>query len=190
MVLQQPDHSPRELRTPRLLLRPWRRGDEEPLLRHANNPNIVRLLRDRFPSPYTRRHANQWISMMEARQGVPTDFAIVDGDEPVGGIGIDVLADEARIGGELGYWVAEARWGRGYAREAVTAIVPYAFDVLALHRVQASVYAPNAASIRVLEQTGFLYEGRLRQAALKHGQLLDVLVYARLRTDAPAAALA
>jgi len=47
-------------------LRPWRRGDEPSLVRYANNRNIWRNLRDRFPHPYTAADADAWITKAEA----------------------------------------------------------------------------------------------------------------------------
>lgn len=169
-----------ELRTPRLLLRPWRRGDEEALVRHADNPRVSRFLRDRFPSPYTRADADSWIAHIERRSGPVTAFAIVATDEPIGGVGIEPLQDVYAIGAELGYWLSEEHWGKGFATEAVQALVPYAFEVTGLRRLQACVYDTNVASARVLEKAGFALEGRLRQAVRKRGVVHDVLLYARL----------
>jgi RimJ/RimL family protein N-acetyltransferase len=170
-----------ELSTARLLLRPWRFGDEEALVRHGDNPNVSRYLRDRFPCPYRRSDAEGWLAHVTTQPGPPTAFALVVAGEPVGGIGIDLLDDVYRVGGELGYWLGESFWGRGYASEAVQVLVPYAFDTLDLLRVQAGVYGPNVASTRVLEKAGFVLEGTMRRAALKRGELHDVLLYARLR---------
>lgn len=72
-------------------IRSWREGDEETLPLHANNRKVWLNLRDRFPHPYTRSHAEQFIKRLK---GVTpeTNFAIdVDG-EAVGGIGL-VLHD-------------------------------------------------------------------------------------------------
>ncbi len=173
-----------QLPTPRLVLRPWRRGDEESLVRHADSPNVSRTLRDRFPSPYTRADAEAWIDHVEGRTGPPTDFAIVLGGEPVGGAGIDLFDDVFAIGGEIGYWLAESHWGKGLATEAVVALADYGFRSLGLLRLQAMAYASNTASVRVLEKAGFTFEGRLRGAVRKRGEVQDVLLYARLRGDA------
>ena len=170
-----------ELATERLLLRPWRRGDEEALVRHADNPRVSRFLRDRFPCPYGRKDAERWIAHVEAQPGPPTAFALVVAGEPVGGIGVEPFGDVHRIGGELGYWLGEACWGQGYATEAVRAMVPYGFATLGLLRLQAAVYGPNVASVRVLEKAGFVHEGTMRRAVLKRGEVHDVLLYARVR---------
>jgi RimJ/RimL family protein N-acetyltransferase len=87
----------------------------------------------------------------------------------------------SRFTAELGYWLGEAYWRRGITTAAVRAVVQHGFDMLPLHRVEAYVYATNPASARVLEKAGFAFEGRLRRSVVKAGQVLDSLLYARLR---------
>jgi [ribosomal protein S5]-alanine N-acetyltransferase len=70
----------------------------------------------------------------------------------------------------LGYWIAERCRGRGYAGEAVHALLKLAFDRHALHRVQAAIMPRNQASIRVMQKLGFRHEGR----ALRYLQIADV----------------
>lgn len=162
------------------MLRPWRRGDEEDLCRQANDPRVAAHLRDLFPSPYERQDAERWIAYLAAEEH-PHALAITLDDRPIGGIGIDPLPDVFAIGGEIGYWLGVAHWGKGYATEAVGGMVDYGFEKLDLLRVQANVYAPNVASARVLEKNGFVLEGTLRRAVRKRGQVLDVKLYARVR---------
>jgi RimJ/RimL family protein N-acetyltransferase len=99
----------------------------------------------------------------------------------VGGIGLHAFDDVYRHSAELGYWVAVAHWGRGFATEAVRAVVAHGFDDLGFERIQAGVYAWNEASSRVLVKSGFEFEGRLKRHAFKDGQYVDELMYARLR---------
>ena len=105
----------------------------------------------------------------------------LENGEPIGGLGLDPLPDVYRIGSDVGYWLARGAWGRGYATEAMRAFVPWVFAHFDFSRLQAHVYAPNAASARVLEKVGFRCEGRLERAVMKRGEVLDVLLYALLR---------
>lgn len=61
--------------------------------------------------------------------------------------------------------------------------MPHGFAALPLNRIEAYVYANNPASARVLEKAGFTCEGRLRRSVIKDDQVLDSLVYARLRDE-------
>ena len=84
---------------------------------------------------------------------------------------------------EIGYWLARALWNRGIVTEAVQAITEYAFGPLDLVRVQTGVFAWNEASMRVLEKCGYEREGVLRQGAFKDGQLVDCVLFAKLRPE-------
>ena len=61
------------------------------------------------------------------------------------------------------------------------AVTDWAFDTWQLNRVWAGVFAWNPASARVLEKAGYAFEGRLKQSAVKDGELVDELIYAIVR---------
>ncbi|HEX3235649.1 MAG TPA: GNAT family protein [Gemmatimonadales bacterium] len=166
-----------QLDLPSSRIRSWRPGDEESLVREADNRNIWRTVRDRFPHPYTRAHADAWI--VRATSDLPeTHFAIDVAGEAVGGIGLDLQEDVARYSAELGYWLGEAYWGRGIMTAAVSRFTEYAFRTFELCRIYALVFETNPASFRVLERAGYALEGRLRRAVYKDGRILDQYLYA------------
>ena len=166
-----------ELRLSRCTLRPWRRGDVEALVRHADDREVWINLRDLFPHPYTRRDARRWIRM--TRSHPPgTTFAIEIEDEACGGIGIKLGDDVYCRSAEIGYWLGRACWGRGVATEAVTAVTEHALARFDLSRVWAAVFSWNPASMRVLEKAGYRREGVLRNAVTKDGRTGDQIVYA------------
>jgi hypothetical protein len=79
----------------RSTLRPWKPGDEESLVRHANSRMIWRNLRDAFPHPYTLASAKHWIQIANPTLPI-TNFAIVVEDTAVGGIGLCYLTFSSR----------------------------------------------------------------------------------------------
>jgi [ribosomal protein S5]-alanine N-acetyltransferase len=81
----------------------------------------------------------------------------------------------------MGYCLAEAAWGHGYATEAARALLQWAFDTLDLNRVQAETDTRNVASARVLEKLGFIREGTLREDCVVNGEVSDSWVYGLLR---------
>src|SRR5260221_2402738 len=85
-----------ELRLSTALLRPWRDGDQESLVRYANNRNVSRNLRDAFPYPYTRRDAEWWVGQMANRPPPIHNLAIEVGGEAAGGIGFQLQDDVHR----------------------------------------------------------------------------------------------
>jgi ribosomal-protein-alanine N-acetyltransferase len=163
-------------------LRPWRRGDIDALAHFANNRSIWINLRDRFPHPYTRADAEGWIASCETHVGKPMQFAIDLDTHAIGGVGIDLLGDVHRTTAEIGYWVAEPYWGRGFATAAVIETTLYTFAEFPIERIQALVFEWNPASVRVLEKAGYLFEARLRRFIVKDGRIGDALLYVRLRT--------
>jgi [ribosomal protein S5]-alanine N-acetyltransferase len=163
------------------VLRGWRTHDLDSLVHHANNQNVWRNLRDRFPHPYTRVHGEEWLSRQSQARQPLMNFAIDWEGEVIGGIGFERFADINRLTAEIGYWVAEPFWGRGVATTALGQATDHAFRHFDFERLQATVFAWNAASIRVLEKCGYVLEGRLRRAVIKDGIITDMLMYARLR---------
>jgi ribosomal-protein-alanine N-acetyltransferase len=174
------DTSPLRLQCGPCLLRPWQRGDEAALVRHANNRKVWLNLRDLFPHPYRLEDAEWWVGHASSEQPV-TNLAIEVDGEAVGGIGLVLGTDVARYSAEVGYWLGESVWGRGIATAALETFCGHAFSRFALLRLFALPFADNAASCRVLEKVGFLREGVLRQCAVKDGRVLDQVMYARLR---------
>jgi len=163
-----------------LQVRSWRRSDLDALLRHANNPRIASNLRDQFPYPYTRRAGIDYLDFVRD-QAPERSFAIQYEGEAIGGLGFQIGADIARVSAEIGYWLGETYWGRGFATRAVDAASEWAFGEYKLTRIFALVFSHNLASVRVLEKAGFEKEGVLRRSAIKNGVVLDQLIYARLR---------
>jgi RimJ/RimL family protein N-acetyltransferase len=159
-------------------IRSWRHGDEETLPLHANNRNVWINLRDRFPHPYTRSDAKQWIQHI-TKVTPETNFAIDVNGEAVGGIGLVLHDDVDRCSAEVGYWLGEKYWGRGITTAALIALTEYAFKELHLTRVYAVPYARNAASIKVLRKAGYICEGLMQRSAIKDGVVLDQFLFAK-----------
>jgi RimJ/RimL family protein N-acetyltransferase len=166
-------------------LRSYREEDAVTLQQLADDREVSRFLRDRFPHPYTYEDAREWIDRARADTGSqPLTFAISGAQSTMlGTIGLDRQGDVYRHSAELGYWLGRRHWGRGVATAAVEAICRYGFETLGLRRIYACVFAPNVASVRVLEKAGFQLEGRHRLAVCKDDELLDELMYGLLPGD-------
>lgn len=170
-----------ELRGDDFVLRPWRMDDAAALVKHGNNRAVWRNLGERFPHPYTDAAAQAWLSEVVAKDGPTRIFAIDIGGEAAGSMGIHPGAGERAKMAVIGYWLGQAHWGRGIATRALRLVVDYAFVTFAFERLEASVYAWNPASARVLEKNGFTLEGRLRSRIYHDETLADELMYGLLR---------
>jgi len=165
-------------------IRSYREDDAESLARHANDRAVWRNMRNRFPNPYSLEDGRAFIAAARERQ--PESFFAIDiGGSAVGGIGYTLHDDVERIAAEIGYWLGAAYWGRGIISVAVAGFTGYVFQCHPeLRRLYALPFAWNPASARVLEKAGYTLEGRMRQSAVKDGQVVDQWLYAILRTDA------
>ena len=106
-----------------------------------------------------------------------------DDNTLVGGLVLASIRRGVAQSGSLGYWVGVPYARRGYMTAALRALIPAAFDVLRLHRLEAACIPTNVASIRLLEKTGFQREGYAREYLCINGTWQDHLLYARLRAD-------
>lgn len=169
---------------PRCVLRPWRDGDQDALVRHADNRRVWRNLTHLFPHPYTRQDAEFWLSMA-SEPSRSTHLAITFDGEAVGGIGAIAGEGVGARTAEFGYWIGEAFWGRGLATAAAAAFKTHLMEQGEFVRLQAGVFAWNPASMRVLEKVGFQREGVLRRAVSKDGDIVDCVMYAYVSADHP-----
>ncbi len=83
----------------------------------------------------------------------------------------------------LGYWTGAPYARQGYMTAAVRAVIPFVFDSLELHRLEAACLPSNTASIKLLERTGFGHEGLARRYLRINGVWQDHLLYALLDSD-------
>lgn len=176
------------LRTPRLVLRPFQPSDARAVQQLAGAAAVAEMTLN-IPHPYPDGAAESWIATHRPAWDDGTDaaFAIAAPDgELRGAIGLRLNRDHRR--GELGYWVGQPFWGQGLATEAVRRVLQFAFEELALNRVQASHLPRNPASGRVMQKVGMTREGLHRERYLKDGRFEDVIEYALLSRDWAASA--
>lgn len=162
------------------VVRTARPSDATELPAIANDWEVARFLRDRFPHPYTIDDARWWVERNTSDES--THFMIEANGEVAGGIGYILGSAEERLSAEIGYWLGRRFWGRGLATAACRALTEYVLETNpGVVRIESHVFGNNLASMRVLEKCGYAREGLMRRAVVKGGEILDVAVYARLR---------
>ena len=147
-----------QIKTERLVLRKWEVTDAQVLAKIVMQPHVQRWLPDW--QNFDKR-AERWISLvrrhyalcnpMENEQFI--SWAITFDSRIIGQIGIGPKLD----GLEIGYFIGEDHQSRGFATEAVKAVVKYAFDVFGFSRVIATVQPENLASNAVVKKAGFSF---------------------------------
>ena len=165
-------------------IRKWELSDARDLATALSNKKIQDNLRDGLPYPYTEQDGKEFISaMLAANENDTFAFAITVNGKAIGSIGAFRQGNIHRQTAELGYYIAEEYWGKGIMTEAVKQLCDYVFSNTDIIRIYAEPFAYNIGSCRVLEKAGFQYEGTLRSNALKNGNVFDMKMYSKLKTD-------
>ena len=167
----------------RVDIRLWRIDDAPDLAMSMNNKKVLDNLRE-MPFPYTEKDATEYINAtIAADKDKQYAFAITYDGKVVGSIGVFRKDNIHRLTAEIGYYIGEPYWGKGIMTEAVRQICDYVFENTDIVRIFAEPYAYNEASCRVLEKTGFKFEGVLRKNAIKNGRIIDMKMYALIKGD-------
>lgn len=165
-----------------ICIREWK-NDDKYALAEIITPNILKNLRDGIPWPYTVDDAEFFINAVkrEIKEKTAISFAIYADDRLAGSITAYRGGNIHYRTAELGYYIGESFWGKGIAAEAIGQFCDYVFDKTDIIRLYAEPFSYNKASCRVLEKAGFKLEGTLHSNAVKDGQILDMLMYARIK---------
>ena len=166
-------------RTERLLLRPGWAEDAPALARAIADEAVVRNLAT-APWPFALEDAEAFLAA--PRDPAMPSFLIserTDGDPRI--VGACGLGRRPSGAVELGYWIARAHWGKGFATEAGRALIDIA-RALKLPRLEASHFIDNPASARVLEKLGFIPTGLSveRYSCARGGEAMSRLYRLRL----------
>ncbi len=176
--------SPPVLETERLTLRPMRMRDARDIYAYASDPEVARyVLWEPHASLADTRSYIRYIRSMY-RRGLPSSWAVAlrDSGRVIGTVGLMWYSDQNRSA-EVGYSFSREDWNRGYATEALRAVLASVFASLSVNRVEAQHDVRNPASGRVMEKCGMKKEGVLRQRILNKGEYVDVALWSLLRSD-------
>ena len=175
-----------ELRTDRLTIRLLAREDVTAFTHYRKQPEIARY--QDWPMPYTRDLAHQLVDEMDTLTG-PTagtwvQLALIAGEANSVLVGdVAVWLDPDATLAMIGYTLDPEYQGRGYAVEAVEAVIGWLFRRKHVHRIAATIDPLNVASARVLERCGFEYVGTARSAAFVRGEWADDARFSLLEPD-------
>jgi RimJ/RimL family protein N-acetyltransferase len=167
-------------------LRAWRDTDVDAIVDACQDPEIIRWTRvqehygevDALAYLMERHHSLQ--------AGATAPFAIVaaaDLERLCGSISI-VRVTWAHLRGEVGYWLGPEARGRGHATRALRLICRFAFDALALERIDLLAATGNVPSQRVAERAGFVREGVLRSYMNGKDGRQDMVAFGLLAREA------
>ena len=155
------------LATQRLVLRAPRESDIPQLVMLADNRHVAQMLA-RMPHPYGEAEARTFLAMNGLKRPGASYALTLAGTGTF--VGCAALNAKER-GLELGYWIGDPDWKRGYATEAAHALVDLAFRSTGIAVLHASARVINPASRRVLHKCGFQYAGQGMMNSLVVGQV-------------------
>ena len=174
------------IETDRLILRRFAMEDAEAMFRRwASDDEVTKHLT--WPTHSSVEISKMVLTDWTSHYPEPDfyNWAIVlkeNGPEPIGNIsvvGINKEVDAAT----MGYCMSRAHWRKGIMAEALTAVIAFLFDEVGFNRVEADHDPNNPASGRVMEKSGMLHEGILRQAGRSNQGIIDVSRWAILKSD-------
>lgn len=155
---------------------PWPRSRVQDFVESTvmdeSSVNLFVCLRDVDPSQDRQTEVSETRDAESRRSG--------DGSTVIGAVN---LFDIDATSGTLSYWLFESHRGSGYATEAVSLLLEYAFNERGLHRVEAEVFEGNDSSERLLDRLGFVHEGTARDAHFARGEFKDTFQFGLLTSE-------
>lgn len=149
---------------------------------NLNNRNISDTTLT-IPFPYTKQDATNWVKKTQAewRTGHAFVFVITlkKTGEVIGAMGLHLQTSHDRA--EIGYSIAEPHWNKGYATEALVALLAFGFKELHLHKIFATHMTHNKSSGRVMQKAGMKREATLKDHYKKGEKYVSVVQYYKLK---------
>lgn len=153
------------LQTPRLVLRPFDPADADDLFAVYGNAGAMRYW-STLPHETVAVTAQMIERTLAADPGTHAEFAIVYNGKVIGKVGLWQLP-------EIGYVLHPDYWRRGFATEAVEAVIAHGFETLGLSQITADVDPENAASLAMLKKLGFAITGQAQNTIEIGGKWFD-----------------
>lgn len=171
---------PPELLTERLLLTSIKPDDQRFIFEGLSHPEVITFYGVRYQSFEATAAQMHWYEMMVTDgTGLPWKIIEKRSGKPLGVISVYFYKEEHKKA-EIGFWLLPTFWNKGYASEALQAVINYWKVEKGLHRLEGFVEEGNTASSRILEKAGFAYEGTMRDCEIKNGRYVTLHIYGLL----------
>ncbi|MFJ7662443.1 GNAT family N-acetyltransferase [Lysinibacillus sp. NPDC097162] len=174
----------KELNTQRLHLRRMEISDSYSLFKIWSDPDVTKYMN--IASFTHEAQAKEMIELLEelAQANEAIRFSMIEkkSNEIIGTCGFNFIDFDTNKA-EIGYDIAKAYWGMGFAPEGIKALLNYAFESLKLNKIEAKVEPANVNSIRVLQKLNFTFEDQVRQYENSNESFIDINIYSLLKTE-------
>jgi ribosomal-protein-alanine N-acetyltransferase len=172
-----------QIKTERFLLRQIIASDIDNIFKGLSDPAVIKYYGVNYTSIAATQVQMDWYAQLE-NSGTGIWWAIVSpaNDSFYGAVGLYNLQMQHKKG-ELGFWLLPEFWGRGIVPQAVSLVCSYAFEQLALHRIEAFVETGNVNSKTVMRKLNFVHEGCMQECEIKDDQFISLDIYALLHKE-------
>ena len=165
-------------------LRKLKKSDAMSIYKNARDYDIARYTM--IPYPYKLKGAEDFIKAthrnIKKRKAFELGIEHRESEEIIGMMSL-LDVDHDNKNAEIGYWLDKKYWGKNIMKEAVKLILNFGFKELKLVRIHARIMHPNIASAKLLEKSGFQYEGRMRKTIFRKGKWMDDLRFSILKEE-------
>jgi RimJ/RimL family protein N-acetyltransferase len=171
--------------TERLVLRPMLHSDSSRVQHYRAKPKVAKY---QGWTPQSVAEVEAHAKAMQERQNIVQNFCyqivieLLDSGFIIGDLAFTLDADTGKTA-ELGIALDTDFQSKGYALEALQALIGYLFSQLRLHRIHVCIDPNNHASIKLCERAGFRHEGHLKQSSWFKGEWVDDLLLGILSTE-------
>lgn len=172
-----------QLITERFQLQDIIADDQQFIYEGLSHPQVISFYGVRYTSFEATKEQMDWYEDIRKNE-TGNWWKIVDKalGEKVGAVGYNNYSVQHNKA-EVGYWLLPQFWKKGIVSEVLPVVIGYMQNEKTIHRIEAIVEEGNAASNRLLEDAGFIYEGTLRDYEIKDGLYISLRMYSLLSTD-------
>lgn len=169
------------LETPRIKLRKITADDSAEVFENWTRSEVVAKYLTWAPHSSVEA-TKDWLTFQEKNDSVGWGIVLKETNQLIGNIA--VIEDKLKIKTKtIGYVLGENFWHQGYMTEALTKVIDFLFETTDVNRIEAEHDVENPSSGRVMEKSGMIFEGILRESGLNNQGIVDVAVYSILRSD-------
>ncbi|MFB7155571.1 GNAT family N-acetyltransferase [Lysinibacillus sp. NPDC056232] len=167
-----------QIYTKRLYLRKMKMADTHSLFKIWSDPDVTKFMN--ITNFTHEEQAKEMIELFDqlAKEHKAIRLSIIEkeSNEIIGSCGFNSFDVESATA-EIGYDLAKAYWGKGYAPECISALIDYAFTTLSITKIEAKIEPGNRNSIKVVEKLNFTFEGTFQEYEESKESFYDINVY-------------
>ncbi len=169
-----------EINTQRFCLRKIVSTDQQQIFEGLSDKNVIKYYGVSCNTFEETKVQMEWYdNLLKTETGIWWGISFHGLPGLIGACGFNNISMEHKKT-EMGYWLLPQNWKKGIMIEVIPSIINYAFNILNLHRIEATVEIDNLASKKLLSKLGFEYEGILKECELKNEKFIDLGYYALL----------